>query len=531
MALPRFCRRVLACALVALGSLLLSHPARSQVSAPSAPRFDIQKFIVEGNTLLPQAQLDALLAPFTGPGRDFGDVQRTLEAMHDAYNAIGYSVVRVLVPEQNIRSGQVRLQVVEPKLGKVTIENNKFFDADNIRASLPELKEGRTPNTNRMAQEAQLANESPAKQTRIGLEAADEPGVIDATLNVSDNSPHRVTVSLDNTGTSQTGYQRIGVSYQYANLFNRDHVLNIQYVTSPDHLKEVNIYGAGYHIPFPSLQSSVDMIAGYSNVASGTLAGLFNVAGSGSVYGLRYTQLLPKLDTYEQKMALGWDYRYITQSVVLIGTSGSVIPDYAVQPISLSYNGRYSEIGRDINFYGSFSQNIPSIRNGNQNALTSQRVGAIADYSIWRYGVALSQVLPEDYLLRATFSAQTTTYPLVSAEQFGMGGVDSVRGYLEREVSNDIGHRLSLEAYTPDWGKGLGSDWRGRALVFVDTANGYDRGPPRSPDNTLFSSGIGVRLNHGRNLSVRADWARALDPAGTTLAGQDRFTFAVSYSF
>ncbi len=40
-------------------------------------------------------------------------------------------------------------------------------------------------------------------------------------------------LSLDNTGTSQTGDTRIGAGFQYANLFNRDHVLNVQYITSP----------------------------------------------------------------------------------------------------------------------------------------------------------------------------------------------------------------------------------------------------------------------------------------------------------
>ena len=50
---------------------------------------------------------------------------------------------------------------------------------------------------------------------------------------VADQRPYRFSLSLDNTGTPQTGNYRVGAGFQYANLFNRDHVLNVQYVTSP----------------------------------------------------------------------------------------------------------------------------------------------------------------------------------------------------------------------------------------------------------------------------------------------------------
>ena len=78
---------------------------------PPAPRFDIQRYIVEGNSLLQQADIDAILAPFAGKNRDFGDIQRALEALQDAYTRRGYNAVRVVIPEQDIRAGQVRLRV------------------------------------------------------------------------------------------------------------------------------------------------------------------------------------------------------------------------------------------------------------------------------------------------------------------------------------------------------------------------------------------------------------------------------------
>ena len=117
--------------------------AQSSTAPAPAPRFDIEAFVVEGNTLIPQKEVDALVRPFAGQQRDFGDIQRALEALQASYLERGYNAVRVLVPEQDIRSGRVRLQVLEARIRNVRIEGNKFFDNDNIRASLPALKEGR----------------------------------------------------------------------------------------------------------------------------------------------------------------------------------------------------------------------------------------------------------------------------------------------------------------------------------------------------------------------------------------------------
>jgi hemolysin activation/secretion protein len=75
-------------------------------------RFEIARFAVSGNTLLPQARVDAIVLPFAGPSRDFGDVQRALEALEQAYHELGYNLVQVELPEQELNKGVVRLKVV-----------------------------------------------------------------------------------------------------------------------------------------------------------------------------------------------------------------------------------------------------------------------------------------------------------------------------------------------------------------------------------------------------------------------------------
>jgi hemolysin activation/secretion protein len=266
-------------------------------------------------------------------------------------------------------------------------------------------------------------------------------------------------------------------------------------------------------------------------VNSGTVASLFTVSGSGTIAGARYTQTLPNIDAYQQKVSLGIDYRAFKQNVSLIGTTGTLVPDITVHPLTLAYFGRVSRAGDDLSVTASLSRNLAGGNDGDQAAFTLQRPGARAEYRIFRFGAAWSKLLPNDYLLRLVGNAQYAMTPLVPGEQFGLGGQDSVRGFYEREASNDSGERLSAEIYGPDMGGRIGDGWRMRFLGFYDQANGRDRGPERAGHNGLSSLGGGVRISQGRSLSIRVDVAQVINRSLSRPDNRGRIHFSLAYSF
>jgi hemolysin activation/secretion protein len=498
--------------------------------APSAPRFEIKSFVVQGSTLLPQREVDRIVAPYTGPGKDFGSVQQALEALQEAYLARGYNAVRVSVPEQDLVGGQVRLQVVEARVRAVRVEQNRYFDEANVRAGMPSLRAGEAPNTRRIGENVQLVNENPAKQVTVRLEATEQIGAVDAVVRVNDDKPGRFTTFLDNTGNPQTGQLRAGVGYQHANVWNRDHVFSAQYVTSPTEASDVSIFGVGYRAPIYRWNGAVDLVAGYSDVDSGTIQNLFTVSGKGSIFGARYTQILRRIESYEQKLSVGWDYRAFEQHVALIGTTTSLVPDITVRPISLAYAGRLSRVGSDLNFNLAVSRNLPGSGDAGKDAFDAQRFGAEPKYTILRGAASYSYILPRDFILRTAGNFQYTDDLLVPGEQFGLGGADSVRGFYEREIAFDEGWRVSGELYSPDFGPS--TDWRVRALTFVDGGRGSDNAPERNLRDGIASAGIGLRVNRGRTIFLRADWAYVLRGSNATREkGEDRFHAAIGYSY
>jgi hemolysin activation/secretion protein len=511
------------------------------VDVPAAPRFEIVRFAIDGNTLLKADELERAVAPYVGKQKDFSDIQRALETLEQMYRNRGYGLVQVLLPEQDITRGVVQFRVLEPRIGKVIVEGNKSFSTANVLASLPGLKPGTPPNSERIARNLQLLGEHPAKQTTVLLKAGSSDSEVDATVKITDEKPLKFVATIDNSGTDATGRFRTGFGMQHSNVFNRDHVLNLQYVTNPENPNKVTILGAGYRIPLYGLQSTLDVFAGYSDVDSGTLQELFTVSGSGTIFGVRYSHFLPKFAEYEHKVSVGLDYRSFKTSVLLSSTE--LVPDVTVHPLTVGYNGLWRMSTSQFGFYANYVQNIAGGNDGRDfdiapyGFLTPARAEATAHYRIFRAGVNYSMLFAKEWQLRAVANGQYTADALVSSELFGFGGPDSVRGFLNREISNDKGYSASVEVYTPELGSKFGWAWKdlkARALAFYDvgsTARNKTQPGDITPGEDGASVGLGLRIAYGKSLNLRVDFANVIDSAGAQAKNDQMWNASLAILF
>lgn len=103
-----------------LTALLALQIAISGTAAAEDEKFNIRRFDVQGNTLLPQETVNRLVAPYTGDGRVYGDVQKALaKRLNPNPAGLGFhTIFQVFVPEQELTAGEVRLNVIETLSGR-----------------------------------------------------------------------------------------------------------------------------------------------------------------------------------------------------------------------------------------------------------------------------------------------------------------------------------------------------------------------------------------------------------------------------
>lgn len=486
-------------------------------------KFNISEFSVEGNTLLPTDKIQSTLSPFTGAGRDMTDVNKAAEALRALYHEAGYSVVQVVSPVQTVTSGKVLLKVVEDKIVSIDVKGNSAYDADNIRASLPPLQTGKSLNANQLEAAIALANENSAKQVAVNVQPGAKLGDINTRIDVTEDRISKVVGTFDNTGSSATGFNKVGLIYQNANLFNRDHSLTAQYSGSADYLDKMYSFSLGYHIPFYEYGLSADLIAAYSS-SSGQNVNLY-FSGKGTVFGARLNYALTSMGDVRHKLILGADYKDSTSIAGLLQTP------ITEMPVSLTY---YAQVARP-EFQGngsiSFVTNISGGQHGATNDYYNQATGLGAripanggastifpgtNWRTWRINGSGGFAMPQDWQARVGVNGQFTRDLLLPSEQFGAGGATAfVRGYPERIISGDEGYTANFELYTPDMNKYMDLPESSlRALVFWDygSVSLNDQPLPAGMNRTtnIDGLGIGFRLVHKKDINIKFDigWAQ-----------------------
>ncbi|MFZ4623405.1 MAG: ShlB/FhaC/HecB family hemolysin secretion/activation protein [Rhodoferax sp.] len=478
--------------------------------------FPVTDYQVQGDTLLGADKIRQATQPHTSPQATFETIQQALESLEKAYVSAGYGSVRVEIPEQEIEAGVVTLQVIEGVLADIIIEAHPHFDADNIRHSVPALNPAQTVNIKALNRNLMLANEGGAKVTNVTFKSSANHRDVDAVIKVTADNPVRWLALADNTGAESTGRLRTGLVYQNVNLFNRDHSLALQWMTSPDHLDDVRILGLSYRVPLYHLGDMLDFNASSSSVNSGQVSSAgggpdLAISGSGLMLGARYTHNFEASAELQQSVNVGLEYRAYGNTVTPVDQQASLVPDLTTRPFTLGYSANWRSASRDVSASLTWLKNLPGGANGSTADFNQDggRTGADANFQTLKFSLQHTERFGSQWLLRTALSGQATPDLLIAAEQFGVGGADSVRGFGEREVAGDQGLRAGLEVWAPP----VNTDpWRMIPLAFIDAA-WVKRNQPAAGEissQSISSVGIGLRGAYGSHLTGRLDWGYVL---------------------
>ena len=465
-------------------------------------RFEVERFDIEGDNPLSEAHTQEVLAPFTGTHAGVDGLLAAADALEQAIEDAGVAFQRVVLPPQSLQDGTVVLRLVVFTVTRVEVRGGEHHSEANIRRSVSALREGETPDTGEIARNLTLANLQPWKTTTLTFrESETHVEGLDATLEVEDRRPRMLWSALDNTGSAPTGPYRWSLGASLGNLFDRDHSLNASYVTSPGHANQVRQWALRYSAPAYDFGGTLSAFYVRSDVDSGRVLEVFDVSGAGAFGGLLYTHELGRRGRLTHRVSVGIDDRRFDNDLVLAGTGLDVAPPpVRSRPVSIHYGAEYAGDDWGLDLSAQYARNLQSGGGNDDSAYEFNRRGAKADWDAIRGGAVLSRSLPVRWTLRGLLEAQVANEALLPGEQFGVGGVRSVRGFSEREIAGDDGVRASLELWSPVIENPAGL----RFLVFADAGRVFNTGGP-DPHDTVTSIGWGVRWNWKDNVALLID--------------------------
>ncbi len=513
-------------------SLAVAQEAATPEAATEQP-FDVFEYRVLGNTVLPAREIEATVYPLLGPGKRLADVQKARDALVATYRKAGFGTVLVDIPEQTVDDGVVRLQVTEGKVGRVDVRGARYFSTREIKQNLPAVEPGSVPKLPEFqAQLAQLGRATTDRRVTPVLKAGRAPGQVDVVLNVDDNVPFHAAVEVNDRSTADTSRTRASGTIGYDYLFGQPQSLSLQYQTAPEAPNEVQVWALTWvkRLPESGGAWAVYAIDSKSDVAA---VGTLNVLGNGRIFGFRRILPGPSSAKAGLGVSLGADYKDFKEDIRLPKNVSSVTPiRYVVS--SAAVNGYVHEGPWALDAGATLSLGLRGVVNREPDFAYKRAYGH-GNFAYLRANGSLAYTLPKDFRVALRVAGQYSPQPLISNEQFSMGGADTVRGYLEAEALVDRSAVGTLELASPaiKWFESGRDSYALRAALFVEGGIGYLERPLPSQDAKfdLASYGLGVSLGGGRGVEAKLDWARTLLPGSRTPEGDSRIHFSFKTGF
>ncbi len=518
---------------MALGLALLvtaargwSEPAATVRTQTELGSLYIQEYRVNGSTKLPPIEVEEAVYPYMGPGRSEADVEDARAALEAAYHEKGYQSVAVEIPEQTARGGVIMLNVVEAPVGRLRVRGSRFYDIDEIKKRVPSLAEGNVPNFNDVAREIVEVNQLADRRVAPTLKAGFDPGTVDVDLTVEDKFPLHGNLELNNRYIANTTPLRLNGGISFGNLFQLGHTIGFSFQIAPEEINDAQVYSFYYIARAPQIPwLSAMFTATRQNSNISTLGGSA-VAGNGEILGGRLMATLPsRYDGFYHSLSFGFDYKHLQQDLQF--TDQLIATPITYYPFTLSYNAAkatelsITEINAGVTwaFSGAGSD---------EQDFDNRRFNADGSFFYFRGDLAHTQDLPYEFQLYGQIQGQASGDALVDSEQFAIGGLDTVRGYLEAEALGDNAFVSTIEARTPALEDFYGIDeWRLYAFWDYGMVTINDPLPQQTSQFTLTSIGAGSRVQLFDYLHGSLDAGMPLITQANTEEGDWRVTFRI----
>jgi len=491
--------------------------------------FDIFEYRVVGNSVLTPRDIEHVLYPLLGTSKSLSDVEAARKALEDFYHDRGYGTAFVDIPPQTVHDGLVRLHVTEGRIESTVINGARYFPERDVIARLPAATPGTVLQLSKLQEQLGAVNsETPDRSIVPILKAGSAPGTVDLSLKVNDTLPLHGSLELNNQATIDTRELRAIASLSYDNLFGRLDSLSMQYQFTPQEFDQVRVFAANYamHSLDSGLQPSLSFIDSNSNVPT---AGTLGVIGIGEITSAKLAYPVLTSPTSLQSVSVGIDYKHFRNTINQNATTALDTPITYLN-LSAAYN-TYVHSDRESTTFNITANAGPRHAVNDPEAFENDRYQGRANFFDLRADLATTVKLPADFSARIRVAGQGATEPLITNEDYSLAGADGVRGYLEAEELVDRGIKGTFQLTTPgwhQWGRNVGD-----AFGFFDAGKGSTIDPlPGEPGSTrLRSWGFGLDILPGQKVTASATYAKVLDTASVTHAGDSRVLFVLHAGF
>ncbi len=401
----------------------------------------IKSFKFAGAKVLPEAELKRLLKDFIGRYVDVAELDVITGMVAEYYAKKGY-IVKVIVPEQEIKSGIVEIKIVKGHLEgiKTTGKKKRFNQKIAIRIVTGAQNMGTIIRTDKLERGMLILNDVPGVQARALLGSGTKEGGVAIDLHVKDTPLVGGSVGYDNYGLHSTGTNRGVVGVHFNDPFGIGDQINGSFIYTG-----LMYYGSlAYSLPV----GYSGMRAGLSTSYLGYKLGkeFSDVQGRGKAFTVGPYVSYPLIRSRSKNMyvLMSFHHKKFTNETSGI-TNSDKKADVGNVYINADAYDRFLSGGYTMGSVGFSLGGLNLKGNPDDYFHDSHGLQTHGIYSKLTFLVSRIQRVTDKTSLNLKVAGQFAFHNLDSSEQFSLGGPDGVRAYAPGDVYGDHGFVATAE--------------------------------------------------------------------------------------
>jgi hemolysin activation/secretion protein len=495
-------------AAVVLAGAAASDPQPTTQPLSTRESVRVQGFRFEGNTVYSDAALLADLQEYLDRDLTIEDLEQARLTITTRYVTSGYINSGAVLPDQDVEDGIITFQIVEGTLPADAIHIQAHPNASGERPNLwlsprgyvlPRIRRaaGQVLNIDNLRDQLELLRQNPnIERINAELKPGPTPGTSELDVLIEERFPFHLGLEFSNRRPPSIGGERLEAVMSASNLTRVSDPLSIRYTILEGTLDDLEFAGTDdFSIDYlrPLNASETTLGFGFSRSDSLETEDPFVDLDITSETNSGYVTLRqPFIRKPDRELAMFVTGTVRENETFLLGRPFSFSPG--------AKNGRSQvtvvRFGPEY-FYRSTTQAL-ALRSTFSIGLdllgATENSGDVPDgqFFAWLGQAQYVRKLTESdiqLLLRGT--VQLTPDPLLSLEQFAIGGFDTVRGYRENQIVRDNGYAFTVEVQIPILKTG---DLTVQLAPFFDVGGGWNHNAPRD-SQTLSSVGVGLLVN------------------------------------
>jgi len=524
---------------------------------PSGHGVFVKGFRFKGSTAFTQKTLEKTVERFKNREATAADLEQAVQDLTLLYVNAGYINSGAILEEQSFKDGIVDFTLVEGRLTDIKVSGNSwmrswwlkhlFRHSAGTPLNMPTLKQG-----------LELLRQDPnIQQVNAELMPGGKPGESVLDVKVKENQPFRLSTEFSNRRPPSVGAEILDVNFSMLNLTGHSDPLSFSY--GPFHSTSEKLdrwewdgsgnLGGSYQFPVSPWKTTLEVHASRND--SSVVEEAFRVLDINSrstQYGATLRQ--PFYETVNNVFALSATLDHRESETFLLDrpfslSRGAIDGETKVFVLRLGaeYVNRTQEhvlalrstfnIGLDA--YGATRREFQT---SGSSANPVERVPDGEFFAWLGQAQYVRRLFDTDNLAIIRGNVFLSNGPVLSLEQFSIGGSQSVRGYRENELLRDNGAFGSFEVHVPVWRNKEKSPIL-TVAPFVDIGVGWNnveyvgpapKGGTDTREATLASLGLGLIYTPHKNISAQLFWGYALNRSFVHTAGSNVQDYGIHFS-